>query len=489
MTDRGRRVRRQVSDLTEDISEESDTGSGEDYDPRKADSMRRAGRNDSSTASSPASSRPRRSGASAITTTSTSSASVQRGPTWPDDRRHSLKLTVKAPPSKLREVMRANEVDTLRDTLGGGQVLDGPRSSRRTALAARSSIRSNQRPTYAELDESELDAEEDEEGEEEEEEEGVEEEDAMNDFDVLGAEAEGGTDDEDDEDVDMEDAPLPPPKRHAPPKAPKITLKPPARKSDGKQTSKPKLVVTPAKVGPVRSVEDQEMEDDPGDEEVETSSDLSDEDDETNANINDEDGEGEEDEVEVEVEETTLAVEDEELDEDEEDEDSLDDSDGTPASGSATPDLSKMTKRQRGRAEDQNTLMALDMAPQQRKFFTDEEKAMKKDEHARKRKELTKRKVQEEKTAALNRLLKPQVSKTRGAAPKPETLAAATAAIGSPYEEEEVAPRAHPLYTRWVSTRDGIKLGVPEEWLGKNVGRYFEASLQPSKGASAQQVE
>lgn len=30
---------------------------------------------------------------------------------------------------------------------------------------------------------------------------------------------------------------------------------------------------------------------------------------------------------------------------------------------------------------------------------------MKKDEHARKRKELTKRKIQEEKTAALNRLV------------------------------------------------------------------------------------
>ncbi|KAJ9497027.1 hypothetical protein LTR99_003771 [Exophiala xenobiotica] len=451
----------------------------------------------SSTASSPAPSRPRRSGGSAITT-STSSASVQRGPAWPDDRRHSLKLTVKAPPSKLREVMRANEVDTLKDTLGGGQVLDGPRSSRRAALAARSNTRNNQRPAYAEFDESELDAEEEEDEEEdEEEEEVVEEDDAMNDFDALGAEAEGGTDDEDDqddEDVDMEDAALPPPKRHAPPTAPKITLKPPGRKSDGKQSSKSKVVVTPANVGAVKSVEDQEMEDDPDDEEVEASSDLTDEDgededDETNANVNDEDAEAEEDEVEVEVEETTLAVEDEELDEDEEDEDSLDDSDGTPASGSATPDLAKMTKRQRGRAEDQNTLMALDMAPQQRKFFTDEEKAMKKDEHARKRKELTKRKVQEEKTAALNRLLKPQVSKTRGAAPKPETLAAAAAAIGTPYEEEEVAPRAHPLYTRWVNTKEGIKLGVPEEWLGKNVGRYFEASLQPSKGALVQEVE
>jgi Ino eighty subunit 2 len=328
----------------------------------------------SSTASSPAPSRPRRSGGSAITTTSTSSASVQRGSAWPDDRRHSLKLTVKAPPSKLREVMRANEVDTLKDTLGGGQVLDGPRSSRRAALAARSNTRNNQRPAYAEFDESELDVEE--EDEEEEEEEEVEEDDAMNDFDALGAEAEGGTDDEDDqddEDVDMEDAAIPPPKRHAPPTAPKITLKPPARKSDGKQTPKSKVVVTSASVGAVKSVEDQEMEDDPDDEEVEASSDLTDEDDEddeTNANVNDEDAEAEEDEVEVEVEETTLAVEDEDLDEDDEDEDSLDDSDGTPASGSATPDLAKMTKRQRGRAEDQNTLMALDMAPQQRKVST-----------------------------------------------------------------------------------------------------------------------
>ncbi|KAJ9617689.1 hypothetical protein H2204_013564 [Knufia peltigerae] len=443
----------------------------------------------SSGASSQTSSRPRRSGNS----TSISSASIQRGFGSQEDRRHSLKLTVKAPPSKLREVMRANEVETLKDTLGGGQVLDGPRSSRRSTLAARTGVRGAQKPKYADFGDSEEDdddAEEDEEEEEEEdEEEEVEEEEAMNDFDALGAEAEGTTDE--DEDVEMEDAPAPPPsKKTAPPKAPKITLKPPAKKVDGKQ-SKPKLVVTPANVGPVKSVEDQEMEDDPGDGEVEEgSSDLSDEDNETPANADDEDAEGEEDEIEV--GETTLQAEDEEeLDEDDEedDSDSLDDSDDMPASGSATPDLSRMTKRQRGRPEDQNTLMALDMAPQQRKFFTDEEKAMKKDEHARKRKELTKRKVQEEKTAALNRLLKPQVSKTRGAAPKPETLAAAAAAIGSPYEEDDYVTRAHPLYTRWISTKDGIKLGVPEVWLGKNVGKYFGPPLPPSNGSLVQELD
>jgi Ino eighty subunit 2 len=88
--------------------------------------------------------------------------------------------------------------------------------------------------------------------------------------------------------------------------------------------------------------------------------------------------------------------------------------------------------------------------------------------------------------------LKPQVSKTRGAAPKPETLAAAAAAadgIGSPYEEEDFYPRAHPVYTRWVSTRNGVKLGVPEEWLGKNVGRCFGPPLPHSSGALVQEID
>ena len=115
---------------------------------------------------------------------------------------------------------------------------------------------------------------------------------------------------------------------------------------------------------------------------------------------------------------------------------------------------------------------------------------MKKDEHARKRKELTKRKVQEEKAAALNRLLKPQANKSRGAAPKPETLAAATAAAsataaaaaaaGSPAVFEEYGDdggeqfeKPNPLYTRWVSNADGVRLGVPEEWMGKRIGEIF----------------
>lgn len=297
-----------------------------------------------------------RTSAAAATTTTTSSrskrnlgpsptharsrATVQRsGIGGSDDKRQSLKLTVKAPPSKLREVMRANEIDSLQDTLGGGQVIDGPRS-RRSAAPARASNRRAQRPKYAEFAESDIEDEEE------------EEEDEADDMDDIG-EAEGGTDDED---VEMEDAP-------DPPKAPKITLKPP---SSDKPLSKPKLVITPAKVGPVKSVEDQEMQDDPGDEEVEDSSEDSEEDDEDEeeegdeTNLNEEDAEGEDEEPEEDV-----GGEEEEL---EDDSDSDEDSDETPlGSGAGTPDPAKLTKRQMRRAEDANGLMALDMAPQQRK--------------------------------------------------------------------------------------------------------------------------
>jgi Ino eighty subunit 2 len=282
-----------------------------------------------------------------------------------DDRRQSLKLTVKAPPSKLREVMRANELEALHDTLGGGQVIDGPRR-RRAAAPPRTSGRIR-RPKYAEYDEDDI--EDDDEVQRDEEEE--------DDFTKIGAEAEGGTDDEE-EDIEMPDAPMPP-------KPPKITLKAPA-KTETKPPPNPKLIITPATVGPVKSVEDQEMEDEPGDDEVEDSSDLSnddeeDEDDDEEEDDEDEDDEEEEEEEEEEVQQTILNEdgaqgeegveddaqgEDEEMEDDEEDDD-VDSSDDTPASGAATPDPNKLTKRQRGRAEEAGGLMSLDMAPQQRK--------------------------------------------------------------------------------------------------------------------------
>lgn len=74
----------------------------------------------------------------------------------------------------------------------------------------------------------------------------------------------------------------------------------------------------------------------------------------------------------------------------------------------------------------------------------------------------------------INKLLKKQAPKRRGKAPNPETVAAATAGDATPNSQEaEELEKANPLFTRWVSNREGIKLGVPEEWLGKEVGRVF----------------
>ena len=100
---------------------------------------------------------------------------------------------------------------------------------------------------------------------------------------------------------------------------------------------------------------------------------------------------------------------------------------------------------------------------------------MRRSEMARRRKNLSEKKVMEEKESTINKLLKKQTAKRRGANAKPETLAAAVAAEGAENESvgEEPIEKANPLYTRWVSDRQGVRLGVPEEWLGKHVGRVF----------------
>ncbi len=64
----------------------------------------------------------------------------------------------------------------------------------------------------------------------------------------------------------------------------------------------------------------------------------------------------------------------------------------------------------------------------------------------------------------------------------PETLEAATAAEGAtPAEDEEIeVEKANPLFVRWVNNKDGSRIGVPEEWLGKKVGKLFGPPPQNS---------
>ncbi|RMZ79953.1 hypothetical protein DV738_g3000, partial [Chaetothyriales sp. CBS 135597] len=365
MADRARRVRRHVSD---DISDSSDASGAEiDHDRGRTDAIRRPGRD--------------------------RHIAVKKSGLGVNAITGSKSLKLKITPSKLREVVRANEADSLRDTLGGGQVLDGPRKR---------------------LDDDRVNSQQD-----------------VSDEDEDDDDAEGEPDGDDD--VEMQDAsPLPRPV--------KVTLKPPTKVST---PSKPPKNSKPSKSSRKSSLG--ELDDAPGEEE------RSDEDDDASRS-------------------------------------------SSPMSGTGTPDPAKMTKRQRG--QESEHLISLDMGPQQRKFFTDAEKAMKKDEHARKRKELTKRKIQEEKAAALNRLLKPQAGKSRGAAPKPETLAnlerTHEAAMA---EEEEPMEKPSRLYTRWVNNAKGVCLAVPEEWEAKYVGEvlyapfYHGPPLPPSNGRPVQELD
>lgn len=69
----------------------------------------------------------------------------------------------------------------------------------------------------------------------------------------------------------------------------------------------------------------------------------------------------------------------------------------------------------------------------------------------------------------INRLLNKQPPKRRGRA-----AAAADGADATPGDQEPAEPeKADPIMSRWVSSNNGCKVAVPEEWLGTPTGRVF----------------
>lgn len=74
----------------------------------------------------------------------------------------------------------------------------------------------------------------------------------------------------------------------------------------------------------------------------------------------------------------------------------------------------------------------------------------------------------------INRLLKKQAPKRRGKISAAEITAQEHGDDSPPeqLQEDEILP-ANPIYVRWISDRDGCRVGVPGEWLGAPVGRLF----------------
>ncbi|KAE8393629.1 PAPA-1-like conserved region-domain-containing protein [Aspergillus alliaceus] len=239
-----------------------------------------------------------------------------------------------------------------------------------------------------------------------------------------------GEDDEDvdaDGDLDMDDTPPQPPvsKRHT--------------KSSGVPASTSRAV---------KGVEAKEME-----------LDAEDEEDDEELSEPDSDAEGEPDDQEESGLGNVNGGEDD-LDEEEEEEE-LDSDDGTP-----TADPARMTKRQRGTLG--NDFLQLPMEPQVKKHLTAEERAMRRAEMARRRKNLSEKRNEEEKMDTINRLLRKQAPKRRGRIPAAEAAETASA------EQETLNfERPDPTMVRWVSGRKGSKIYVSEEWLETPAGRVF----------------
>ena len=312
-----------------------------------------------------------------------STATVSRGPAAASSRTpQSMRLTVKTSSSKLREATRAalsgqSISVSSRDQFVGGEILEGKRAR-------------NVRKSYVlESDsEEEEDAEMEDAGDEDAEGESVEDEEDED----MDAEDDGLGDEDADGDADMD----------VPPPPPVIKI---SRAQSGKQTITAKA---PTKVNH-KTVEQKEVElgsDDDDEELSDLDSDLGEEVEEEDAmqTGNEEDAEGEEEEVEV---------------EEAEDDDELDSDDETPMDGSraSTPDLTKLTKRQRARLEEGGSghLLALpdgktplnqyqrtsiannSLEVQVKKHFTPEEHAMRRAEMARRRKNLSEKRNEEEK--------------------------------------------------------------------------------------------
>ncbi|KAI1005324.1 hypothetical protein K3495_g2894 [Podosphaera aphanis] len=190
----------------------------------------------------------------------------------------------------------------------------------------------------------------------------------------------------------------------------------------------------------------QDLSDD--DEELSELESILGEDEESMQIADEEDSEGDDPETRVETEEV-----DKDLD--------VDEMPGAESRAS-TPELNKLTRRQRARFDESNGgyLMALPDEVQVKKHLTAEEHAMRRAEMARRRKNLSEKRNEEEKLETINKLLKKQAPKTNA---RRGELNAAAAGDGTP--DDAGAPRPDPLFVRWVSTKHGNRIGVPEEWV------------------------
>ncbi|KAL6710740.1 hypothetical protein ACN47E_007797 [Coniothyrium glycines] len=380
---------------------------------RRSGEYEYGGMDGSSTTPTASSTRPRR----GTVTQSPAAAVIQRSS--PEETRQSIHLTVKSSPNKLRQ---ATGGATTKRGVSRQNIVSGKRASRSSRVVR-------------EVD-SEEDEDEDEDEDEAEEVDAMDVDDDEDEDDEEDVDADGDEDEdmdaEGEEDEEMDDTP-----------APRPVI--PANRS---VPVKPAISITKAQ----DSVEATEMAMDNSDDD-----DLSDPESDL-----DEDAEGEDEDAEGEDDDEVDATMNDGLDDDMDSDEDL--------SRDQTPDVSKMTKRQRAMVaeEEDGALMALSNEAQKKKHLTAEEHAMRRAEMARRRKNLSEKRQNEEKIDTINRLLKKQPPK-RGRKTQDVTE--------SGQEEEAEHEKANPLFVRYVQNAKGTQLGVPAEWLQAPAGQVFTGNM------------
>ncbi|KAF4587612.1 PAPA-1-like conserved region family protein [Ophiocordyceps camponoti-floridani] len=155
-----------------------------------------------------------------------------------------------------------------------------------------------------------------------------------------------------------------------------------------------------------------------------------------------------------------------------------------------SPDLTKMTKRQRARFEEPQEYMKLSDEVQVKKHFTAEELSMRRQEMARRRRNLSEKRTEEVKMETINKLLKkqaPKLNRKAAAAASSAAAASGTTALGvaTPDEDE---PRPDPLFIRWVNKKSGSVISVPGELLSGPAGSVFVGGGGLTSGKMVEEV-
>ena len=76
----------------------------------------------------------------------------------------------------------------------------------------------------------------------------------------------------------------------------------------------------------------------------------------------------------------------------------------------------------------------------------------------------------------INKLLKKQAPKTNAR----RNLLNNVAGDSTPADSENYKPS--PVFVRWVSSKDGNRIGVPEEWVDAPIGAVFKNSTKAAIG-------